>query len=114
MYENNAGMQKASHERMLNDRGRKVIKEKIGNTHFNSYDHFRHMTSKDGAQFDADWSNTAKHMNFNSGLGNALEYGGSDPFANNRNQANYANRHTPHHAAAKARGLAMPEYMDDG
>ena len=35
-----AGVQKASHERMLNDKGRKVIKEKIGNTHFNSYEYF--------------------------------------------------------------------------
>ena len=49
MYENQAaGMQKASHERMLNDKGRKVIKERVGNTHFNSYDHFKQMHAADG------------------------------------------------------------------
>lgn len=31
MYDNTGtGLQKASHERMLNDKGRKVVKEKIG------------------------------------------------------------------------------------
>ena len=48
MYENTEnGVKKASHERMLNDRGRKVIKEQIGNSHFNSYDHFKNMHSSD-------------------------------------------------------------------
>lgn len=48
MYENTEyGVKKASHERMLNDRGRKIIKEQIGNSHFNSYDHFKNMTSAD-------------------------------------------------------------------
>lgn len=43
MYQNSAtGMKKASHERMLNDRGRKIIREQVGNCNFNS-DHFKNM-----------------------------------------------------------------------
>ena len=34
MYENGGtGLKKASHERMLNDKGRKIVRERIGNTH---------------------------------------------------------------------------------
>lgn len=36
-------MKKASHERMLNDKGRKVVKEKVGESHFNKHDHYRNM-----------------------------------------------------------------------
>ena len=49
-------MNKASHERMLNDHGRKIIKEKIGNDNFNSYDHFKNMRSSDANDFDRNWN----------------------------------------------------------
>jgi len=59
MYENTGtGMQKASHERMLNDKGRKVIKERIGNN-INKYDHFKGMAISDADHFDSDWNRVA-------------------------------------------------------
>ena len=65
MYENTEyGVKKASHERMLNDRGRKVIKEQVGNSQFNSYDHFKNMTSSDHQAFDADWNRVAGQLGF--------------------------------------------------
>lgn len=52
MYHNSGtGYQKASHERMLNGQGRKVIKEQAGNQ-FNSYDHYKNMGSEDLQNFD--------------------------------------------------------------
>ena len=60
----------------------------------------------------------AGHMGFRSGFGNALEYGGDDPFANNRGNRNYADRPVYH----QARGLGRPDqaearglgYVDEG
>lgn len=52
MYSNSGtGLQKASHERMLNDQGRKVVKEKLGNQ-TNSYDHYKNMREEEASQFD--------------------------------------------------------------
>jgi metal-dependent amidase/aminoacylase/carboxypeptidase family protein len=90
MYHNSGtGYQKASHERMLNGQGRKVIKEKAGNQ-FNSYDHYKNMGSDDFQNFDHEWNRVAGQLGFKPNS-NALEYGGGDPFANNRNR-NYADR----------------------
>ena len=70
MYENTAtGLQKASHERMLNNQGRKVIKEKQRDQ-VNNYDHFKNMTVDDGQQFDRAWSNAANKFGFSSIGGN--------------------------------------------
>ena len=54
MYDNTGtGLQKASHERMLNDKGRKVVKEQIkGTGQTNSYDYYKNMRDEDGSQFD--------------------------------------------------------------
>lgn len=47
MYDNSAtGLQKASHERMLNDKGRKIVKERIGNQ-MNNYDHYKNMREEE-------------------------------------------------------------------
>ena len=75
MYENKSqGLQKAAHERMLNDKGRKVIKENVkGNVR--NFDNYKNMTSADGPDFDHKWNEMANRMNFKSGFGNALEYG---------------------------------------
>ncbi len=82
MYEHTGnGLKKASHERTLNDRGRKVVKEKLGDSHFQSYDHYKNMTSADGNQFDQDWNHVAGQLGFQS-RSNALEYGANDPFSN--------------------------------
>jgi hypothetical protein len=52
MYENSGtGLTKASHERMLNDKGRKIIKEKVG-SNYNKFDHFKGMGMNDAGQFD--------------------------------------------------------------
>lgn len=47
MYDNTGtGLQKASHERMLNDKGRKVVKEKIGGQ-MNNYDFYKNMREEE-------------------------------------------------------------------
>lgn len=52
------GLQKASHERMLNDQGRKVVKERIGNQ-MNSYDHYKNMREEEAQHFDDQWGRMA-------------------------------------------------------
>lgn len=39
---------------MLNDKGRKVVKEKLGNQ-MNSYDHYKNMREEEGHDFDKAW-----------------------------------------------------------
>ena len=75
MYENKSqGLQKAAHERMLNDQGRKIIKENVkGN--MRTFDNYKNMTSGDGPGFDQRWDEMAARMNFKSSFGNALECG---------------------------------------
>lgn len=77
---------------MLNDRGRKVIKEKMGNNQYNAFDHYKNMNTNDAPNFDQDWNRVAEQLNFRPSYGNALEYGSSDPFADNRGHNDYANR----------------------
>ena len=52
MYENKTqGLQKAAHERMLNNQGRKIIRENVkGNVR--NFDNYKNMTSNDGPNFD--------------------------------------------------------------
>ena len=55
MYNNTGtGLQKASHERMLNDKGRKIVKEKIGDQ-MNSYDHYKNMREDEADEFNQNW-----------------------------------------------------------
>ena len=84
MYENRgAGIQKMSHERMLNDQGRKIIKQKIGND-YGSYDHFKNVSAGEGAhKFDDEWNRVANNLGFQSKFNNALEYSNNDPFGGN-------------------------------
>lgn len=64
MYDNTGtGMQKASHERMLNDKGRKVVKERIGNQQ-SSYDHYKNMREDEGEHFDQAWGSMSKQLGF--------------------------------------------------
>lgn len=101
MYENSAtGMKKASHERMLNNQGRKIIKERVGDSNFNSYDHFKNMTSNDANNFDSNWNHVAQQLGFRANT-NALEYGCSQNY-NQRQRGGHAD------AQAEARGLGMP------
>ena len=55
MYDNQmTGQQKASHQKMLNGQGRKVVKEKLGgnNNAVNTYEHYQNMKESDAQQFD--------------------------------------------------------------
>ena len=59
---------------MLNDRGRKMVKERVGGNQRN-FDHFKNMHGSDVAGFDQDWNRVANQLGFNPGS-NMLEYGG--------------------------------------
>ena len=100
MYENKSqGLQKAAHERMLNNQGRKIIKENVkGN--IRNFDNYKNMSSGEGPGFDQKWDEMAARMNFKSSFGNALEYGDRQYQAPPRN-----------HQRAEARGLGIPEGM---
>jgi len=43
---------------MLNDKGRKVVKERIGDK-MNSHDHYRNMREEESHQFDQQWGHMA-------------------------------------------------------
>jgi hypothetical protein len=77
MYENTGtGLQKIANERMLNDRGRKVVRERQGDN-VNSFDHYRNMRQEQASDFDQEWEAMAHQMGF--GSGNRLGYG-EDPY----------------------------------
>jgi myeloid leukemia factor 1 len=77
MYDNTGtGMQKASHERMLNDKGRKIVKERLGNQ-MNSHDHYKNMREEEADQFDSQWGQMASQLGLKSSIANnRLGYGG--------------------------------------
>ena len=87
---------------MLNNQGRKVIKERIGND-TRSYDHYKQLRQEEAHDFDNRWNQVADQLNFKSSMGNALEYGGGASYQN-RSKGGQGNKR-----AAEARGLAMPE-----
>ena len=56
LYDNSGtGLSKASHERMLNDKGRKVVKERLGDN-FNSYDYYKNLSEDMASDFDNQWN----------------------------------------------------------
>lgn len=62
MYENSGtGLQKIANERMLNDQGRKVVRERLGGDGgpVNSYDHYRNLRQEQASAFDQEWENLA-------------------------------------------------------
>lgn len=117
MFENQTqGVSKASHERMLNDRGRKIVKERMGGNQRN-FDHFKNIHSNDAENFDQDWNRVAGQLGFNPGS-NMLEYGGGQ-----NDYKNYGRQARGNAGLAEARGLGVPEgyaesrglgYVDDG
>jgi hypothetical protein len=55
MYENTGtGLQKIANERMLNERGRKIVRERLGpdGGPVNSYEHYRNMRQEHASAFD--------------------------------------------------------------
>ena len=77
MYDHTGtGLQKASHERMLNDKGRKIVKERLGNQ-MNNYDHYKGLREEDAGQFDQEWSSHARQLGLPANTANnMLGYGG--------------------------------------
>ena len=111
MYENTGtGLQKASHERMLNDQGRKVIKEKLGNQ-MNSYDHYKNMREEEASQFDQQWQSMAGQMGLRTHtMNNALGYGAEN--YNNRGGSIRGGSHAARgigYEDNSRRGYYMPE-----
>jgi uncharacterized membrane protein len=48
MYDNTGtGLQKASHERMLNDKGRKIVRERDAGGQITNYDHYKNMREEE-------------------------------------------------------------------
>ena len=109
IYENTGtGMHRAAHERMINDQGRKIIKERIGDSQINNFDHFKNMGASDAGHFDQKWQEIAGNLGFQPNS-NALEYGGGrqtygqKPYDRGLGNARHA----------EARGLASTGVMDD-
>ena len=83
MYENTGtGLQKASHERMLNDKGRKIVKERVGHQ-MNSYDHYKNLRDEEASLFDDNWHKAAHDLGLKtSSMNNRLGYGYEDAHNN--------------------------------
>ena len=75
---------------MLNDKGRKVIREKIGER-VKSYDEYKGIKKDEAVDFDADWDRIASDLGFKPSV-KAIGYGGGE-----KNEK-----------IAESRGLAMP------
>lgn len=75
---------------MLNDQGRKVVKEKLGNQ-MNSYDHYKNMREEEADQFDAQWQQMANQMGFKAN-NNAIGYGNNNRLGNGMRGNSHAGR----------------------
>ena len=81
------GLQKASHERMMGDQGRKVVKERLGHN-VNSYDHYKNLREEQASDFDNAWQRMAKDMGFSSNMANnRLEFGSSGSYTGAHRQS---------------------------
>ena len=81
MYANSGtGLQKMAHERMLNDKGRKVVRERLGGSGgpMNSQDLYKNMQASGAAAFDSEWESMAGQLGFGYQQ-NRLGYGGDIP-----------------------------------
>ncbi|CDW71639.1 UNKNOWN [Stylonychia lemnae] len=113
MYDNGGtGLQKISHERMLNDQGRKIVKERV-NDQMNSYDYFKNITEDQTPEFDHKWEDTSKKLGFiTSTSNNRLGYGSSA-----ENTGLYKRmRETPLNAISyddNKRGVYVNDYLRD-
>ena len=68
-----------AHERMLNDKGRKVVRERIGGAGgpSQSNDLFRNVQPQHSGNFDSEWESMANQLGFNY-QNNRLAYAGND------------------------------------
>ena len=61
---------------MLNDKGRKVVKERIGDQ-MNSHEHYRNIREEDAHHFDQQWGQMSSQLGLGtSTANNRLGYGG--------------------------------------
>jgi len=93
MYDNTGtGLQKASHERMLNNQGRKMVRERVGDQ-VNSYDHYKNMREEEGEHFDQQWGQAAGRLGLATNTANnRLGYGGALGGGFNGGAANHHQR----------------------
>jgi hypothetical protein len=79
-YYQNSGnnYEKAAHERMLGNQGRKMVKERQDG-HVNKYDYYRNMETHEGPNFDSKWRQAKEEMKFITPASHcALPYGCSE------------------------------------
>lgn len=62
-YKNNQGVNRIAEERMLNDRGRKIVRERRGNE-IEETNHYYNIDEEEAHIFDNDWRRTDSNMNF--------------------------------------------------
>lgn len=65
---------------MLNDKGRKVVKERVGNQ-MNSHEHYKNLREDEADHFDNHWGQMAGQLGLKTSTANRmLGYGGSSSF----------------------------------
>lgn len=62
-YRNTDGLNRIAEERMLNDRGRKIVREKRGND-IEETMHYYNIDEEEASAFDNDWRRADKNMKF--------------------------------------------------
>jgi hypothetical protein len=62
-YRNTNGVNQIAEERMLNDRGRKIVREKRGGN-IEETNHYYNIDEEDAQMFDEEWRNNDRRMNF--------------------------------------------------
>lgn len=77
-YQNTAGMRRVAEERMLNQQGRKLVKEKRGNQ-IEETNHYFNMDPDQVPQFDANWERVNRQNNFLEENGRYLGYQNCGP-----------------------------------
>lgn len=62
-YKNNQGVNRIAEERMLNDRGRKIVREKRGHD-IEETNHYYNIDEEEAHHFDNDWRQADSNMKF--------------------------------------------------
>ena len=91
IYHNlHTGLHKTAHERLINNQGRKIVKEKIYDNNLTEYDHYKNIypgmyiyiyiySLENGRAFDNKWSKMSDNIGFESKTSeNALPYAQTD------------------------------------
>ena len=62
-YKNSEGVNRIAEERMLNDQGRKIVREKRGQN-IEETNHYYNIEEEEAPRFDHDWRNADTNMKF--------------------------------------------------